>query len=228
MQNLSDMLSTYYTLRQLKTTRISTQVEQVHQQIAAQVQILQRLEQEFLSTQEESLAQIRPILAVDARSLVTIPQFQDFVRDLLAQVEATSNNFSNILKIASKPDKWILPTLHCSLQLSDIEVSKQAKCQDEEGKLYIIYSTRILAQLGEWHQVFDIPTATVQDDKPDTYCVHSPLAQWYEAVVRMEPTLDQLPGVSLKRSQLAQELTCLMAYVGDLFNLYSIAERAGL
>lgn len=227
MQNLSDSLFAYYRLRQQKATELPIRLRQLQQRLADQLQALQELEQGFLSDQENVLKQIRPILASDARSLLPIPQFQEFVRDLLMEVKAKRNNPAFILRVTPKPGNWILPTLQYPLQLSNIEMSEQTNSYRDKGEFLTIYGIRMTIALGEWQQAFTIPTATAQNDNPDMYHAYSPFAQWYEAVVCMKPTLEQLPIVRSKRQRLAQELTCLMAYVCDLFNLYSIAERVG-
>lgn len=227
MQNLSDSLSAYYKLRQQKATQLPAQISQLQQQLATQLQALQEMERRFLSAQEDVLEQIRPILAIAARSLLPTPQFKKFVRDLLMEVKAKRNNPAFILKVSPKPDKWILPTLQYPLQLSNIEMSEQTNSYGDKGEFLTIYGIRMAIHLGEWQQVFTIPTATAQNDNPDMYHAYSAFTQWYEAVVCMKPALEELPVVQSKQQRLAQELTCLIAYVCDLFNLYSIAERVG-
>jgi hypothetical protein len=85
----------------------------------------------------------------------------------------------------------------------------------------------MLIQLSEWRQMFDIPTATAQNNDPDMYHACSAFTVWYESDTCMKTAVKQLPTLSAKQQRLAQELTCVMAYVCDLFNLYSIAERVG-
>jgi hypothetical protein len=85
----------------------------------------------------------------------------------------------------------------------------------------------MLIQLGEWHQMFDIPTATAQNNDPEMYHACSAFTVWYESDVRIKTAANQLPVSSTKQQRLAQEITCVMAYICELFNLYLIAERVG-
>lgn len=227
MYNLSDSLSTYYKLRQQKAIEISTRIEQVQQQLTTELQRLQELEQQLLSAQGCVLEQIRPVLATDARSLLPTPQFQEFVRDLLKEVKAKPKQASFALKVASKTTKWILHILEQPLQISQIEVVERTNSYDAGKQILTRYYIRMLVQLGEWRQIFEIPTATAQNNDPNMYHSCSTFTQWYGAVTRIKVVIEQLPVSSAKQKKLAQELTCVIAYVCDLFNLYLIAERVG-
>jgi hypothetical protein len=227
MQNLSDSLSTYYKLRQQKATQLSTGIRQVQQQLATELQALQELEQQLLSIQEDALKQIRPLLEIDARSLLPMPQFQEFVRDLLKEVKAKPKQASFVLKVASKTTKWILHTLEQPLQVSQIEVVERSNSYDAGKQSLTRYYIRMLVQLGEWRQTFEIPTATAQNNDPDMHHPCSTFTQWYGAVVRIKVAIKQLPVSSTQQQKLAQELTCVMAHICDLFNIYLIEERVG-
>lgn len=227
MQNLDNSLSAYYALRQQKTAEISTRIGQIQQQLAAELQALQGLEQQLLSAQENVLEQIRPVLATDARSLLSTSQFQEFVRDLLQEVKAKPKQASFVLEVAPKTTKWILHTLEQPLQLNQIEVFERTNSYNAGKQSLTRYCIHMLIQLGEWQQAFDIPTATAQNNDPDTYHPYSAFTVWCESDICMRATVRQLPVASAKQQRLAQELTCVMAYVCDLFNLYSIAERVG-
>jgi hypothetical protein len=227
MQTLSDFLSTYYKLRQQKATQLSAGIKQTQERLATELQALQELEQQHLSAQENVLKQIRPVLEIDARSLLPTPHFQEFVRYLLKEVKAKPKQASFTLKVASKTTKWILHTLEQPLQVSQIEVVERTNSYDAGKQFLTRYYIRMLVQLGEWQQIFEIPTATAQNNDPDMYHSCSTFTQWYGSVIRMKVAIEQLPVSSTKQQKLAQELTCVMAYVCDLFNLYSIAERVG-
>lgn len=227
MQSLDDSLSTYYALRQQKAIEISTRIGQVQQQLAAELQGLQDLEQQLLSAQEGVLEQIRLVLETDARSLLSTSQFQEFVRDLLQEVKAKPKQASFVLEVTPKTTKWILHTLEQPLQVSQIESVERTNSYDDEKQFLTRYYIRMLVQLGEWRQIFEIPTATAQNNDPDMYHACSTFTQWYGSDTRMKTAVKQLPVASAKQQRLAQELTCVMAYVCDLFNLYSIAERVG-
>jgi hypothetical protein len=227
MQTLSDFLSTYYKLRQQKATQLSAGIKQTQERLATELQALQNLEQQLLSAQGNVLEQIRPVLATDARSLLPTPQFQEFVRDLLKEVKAKPKQASFALKVASKTTKWILHILEQPLQISQIEVVERSNSYDAGKQTLTRYYIRMLVQLGEWRQIFEIPTATAQNNDPDMYHSCSAFTQWYGAVTRIKVAIEQLPVSSAKQQKLAQELTCVIAYVCGLFNLYSIAERVG-
>jgi hypothetical protein len=227
MYNLSDSLSTYYKLRQQKAIEISTRIEQVQQQLTTELQRLQELEQQLLSAQGCVLEQICPVLATDARSLLPTPQFQEFVRNLMKEVRAKPKKASFVLEVAPKTTKWILHTLEQSLQLSQIEMVERTNSYDAGKQSLTRYCIHMAIQLGEWRYVFDIPTATAQNNNPDMYHSCSAFTQWYGSVNRIKVAIEQLPVSSAKQQKLAQELTCVMAYVCDLFNVYSIAERVG-
>ncbi|XGV94825.1 MAG: hypothetical protein ACAF41_19040 [Leptolyngbya sp. BL-A-14] len=227
MQNLDDSLSVYYTLRQQKATEIAARIGQIQQQLAAELQGLQELEQQLLSAQGNVLEQIRPVLATDARSLLSMPEFQEFVRDLLKEVKAKPKQAAFVLEVASKTTKWILHTLEQPLQLNQIEVFERTNSYDSGKQSLTRYYIRVVMQLGEWQQMFDIPTATAQNNDPDMYHTCSAFTVWYECDIGIRTAVKQLPVATAKQQRLAQELTCVMAYVCDLFNLYSIAERVG-
>ncbi len=227
MQSLDDSLSTYYALRQQKAIEISTRIGQVQQQLAAELQGLQDLEQQLLSAQESVLERIRLVLETDARSLLPTPQFQEFVRDLLKEVKAKPKQASFVLEVAPKTTKWILHTLEQPLQVNQIEAVERTNSYDAGKQSLTRYCIRMLVQLGEWRQMFDISTATAQNNDPDMYHACSAFTAWYGCDIGMRTTMKLLPVSSAKQQRLAQELTCVMAYVCDLFNLYSIAERVG-
>lgn len=227
MQNLDSSLSMYYALRQQKAAEISARIGQIQLQLATELQSLQELEQQLLSAQESVLEQIRPVLATDARLLLSTPQFQEFVRDLLKEVKAKPKKASFVLEVAPKTTKWILQTLEQPLQLNQVEVVERTNSYDAGKQSLTRYCIRMLVQLGEWRQMFDIPTATAQNNDPDMYHACSTFTVWYECDIGIRTVVKQLPISSAKQQRLAQELTCVMAYVCDLFNLYSIAERVG-
>ncbi|MBI4784110.1 MAG: hypothetical protein HY785_22750 [Oscillatoriophycideae cyanobacterium NC_groundwater_1537_Pr4_S-0.65um_50_18] len=227
MQNLDDSLSMYYALRQQKTAEISARIGQIQLQLATELQGLQELEQQLLSAQESVLEQIRLVLETDARSLVSTSQFQEFVRDLLKEVKVKPKQACFVLEVAPKTTKWILHTLEQPLQLNQIEVFERTNSYDAGKQSLTRYCIHMVIQLGEWRQAFDIPNATAQNNDPDMYHACSAFTIWYECDIGIRTAVKQLPVATAKQQRLAQELTCVMAYVCDLFNLYSIAERVG-
>jgi hypothetical protein len=88
MTSLSELIVSYTKTQQQKVAQIGEQLNRLQQQLASQLLTIRERESKFIASQQNILDQIRPLLALDARSLLTVDEFEQSVRSLLQNIDA--------------------------------------------------------------------------------------------------------------------------------------------
>lgn len=240
MLNLDSLLTAHSSLKQQSGTQINAQLEELRQQVATQLQMIQEQEEGFVTKQREILDQMRPCLAHDARSLTTTKTFQAFVQSLSAELAAPLRWRPTIPQITTDPTTWHLHTLKDPLQVNQIEVLWEERVDEEgESDCYTVYFVRMALQMGRWQEVIDIATENLTDNSELIRTPIPAFKQWLELIGQLQSSMGQLPlgfghSVSKRSSSkrvtpaqqmLTQELACLLVFVGEVFNVYTVADR---
>ncbi|MBW4694185.1 MAG: hypothetical protein KME27_20775 [Lyngbya sp. HA4199-MV5] len=216
----SQILSAYTALQHQKRKEITTQLQQVHDRFAQQLQAVQQQEQKFVNTQADLLNQLRHQLAIDARSLLLTPNFQDYLQVLLEQDIWRYSQLRFQLP-TSDLSNWLIPTLEFPVQLV-VQMN-----QPDEETVDVNHCIEMTVGVGLWQQNLRIPTVTINDENLNYPGAYDTEQQWLTTGQHLKQSIESEPFgfvvspnlSSTQHSQLIMELTCLLAYVTQLFNL---------
>jgi uncharacterized coiled-coil protein SlyX len=238
MLNLDSLLIARSTLKQQSEMQISAQLQELRLQVATQLQTIQKQEEGFVTEQHKILEQLRPCVAHDARSLTTTKAFQAFVQSLFTELTDPLGWRTTTPQIATDPTTWHLHTLKKPVQVNQIDVVCDERV-DDEGDYCTVYFVRMAVRLGRWQDVIDIQTETLIDNGE---LIRTPIPvfkQWLELINQLQTSMGQLslgfgnstnkPSSSKRvapaQQALVQELGCLLVFVGELFNVYTVSDR---
>ncbi|MGG6269821.1 hypothetical protein ACQ4M3_40595 [Leptolyngbya sp. AN03gr2] len=206
-------------LRQQKGSILAAQLTDPKQQGGGELPSVRQQEIiDFTAQQTQLLEHLCPHLAIDARTLSTTPEFRQFVRSVFVPAEV--GIITRPLQILQNPIDWALNTLPHPLQLHQIETLQ--RCQNPESPAFVV---KLQASLGGWSQTISVPIDEQQDGLLPSYQATYTTWQWVEVAVQLEPHLTQLPIASFHQLGLAQELVCLLTYIGELFNTTARVDR---
>lgn len=209
MTSLSELIASYSKTGRQKTAQIRDQLNRLQQQLASQLLTIRQRESEFIAIQENILDEIRPLLALNARSLLSVDEFEQFVRSLLENIDAAGIKSSLSLQISPNPSEWILHTLPLPLQLRNIEIIGSGKSAASTGGI------RVQVGVGSWQQTIFIPMAGSQ-------------SSWLAIAQQMQEQVMELPIAANLQDGLMQELVILLAYVSSLFWIDPLANQQGI
>lgn len=216
---VEELIGAYTQLRQRKGRELSVQIRQMTQQVAAELEAIRQQELGFTALQRILLEQLCTHFAVDARSLLMTPDFQRFVQSMFVTTEGeTSATLS--LQVAQNPMNWALNTLPNPLQLDNIQTIKPSEELEITQPL-----VQMQVNLGRWSQTLTVP---IGESKDGILALYQPLyttRQWIEVGDQLQKNLVQLPIAPDLQLGLAQELVCLLTYIGELFNIAGIVDR---
>lgn len=213
------LIATYTRLRQRKEKELVTQINQLKQQIVVDLQAIKQHELEFTAAQAILLNQLRTRFAIDARSLLQARDFETFIHSIFVQSDGEHGK-SSPLQVARNPIDWQLNALTPPLQFQNIQVIKQRK---EHGT--VTFAVQIAVNLGSWQQDLIIPIGNPGESVLNCYHPVYTTQQWIEISYQLQQTLTRLPITPSSQLGLAQELVCLLAYVGELFNIGGMADQ---
>ncbi|BAU16096.1 hypothetical protein LEP3755_66630 (plasmid) [Leptolyngbya sp. NIES-3755] len=149
------------------------------------------------------LSQLRPLLAIDARSLLATDEFGQFVRSLLQDISAAELKIPFPIEIALNLAEWSLNQQPALLQMRDIEIL-------QEGGAMGVGGIRVQAEMGTWQRDIFIPTSISQS--------------WLIVAQQLQDLENVMIAANLQNA-LMQEMMCLFAYIGALFWLDPIANQ---
>lgn len=164
------------------------------------------------------LEQLCPQFAIDARRLLATPEFQRFVHSMFVPSEV--GVITPPLQVLQNPTDWAINTLPHPLHLHPIESIKRS--EDPETLAFVV---QMQASLGDWSQTITVPIGELQDGLLPGYQAAYTTLQWIEVSIQLQQNLTQLPIASYRQLGLAQELVCLLTYIGELFNTAGIVNR---
>lgn len=209
MNLLNELITSYTKTQRQKAAQIGNQLNRLQQQLASQLLTIHEQESEFIASQENILGQIRPLLALDARSLLSVDEFEQFVRSLLQNIAAAGIQSTLSLQISPNPSKWTLNTLPTPLQIRTIEVIASGNSAVSAGGI------RVQVDIGNWQQILFIPMSESQ-------------SSWLAIAQQMQEKVVDLPITTDSQEGLMQELVILFAYVGSLFWIDHLANQHGI
>lgn len=241
MLTLDALLTAHSTLKQRNGTQINAQLRQLQQHIIAQLHALQQQEEIFVADEYKLLDPIQDHLARDARSLTATATFQAFVRSLF--IETADELVARYLATQIDPDPttWRLHQLKDPLQIH----CTQPFCEevfDDEGISHTLYLVKMEVQLGRWQDVVDFAPQPLMETAIGFDLPLSGFKQWVKLTEQLKGALRQSPlGFGTQETQggkrsarqkavpsqrgVAQELACVLMFVGELFHSYSVADR---
>ncbi|GAP96690.1 hypothetical protein [Leptolyngbya sp. NIES-2104] len=241
MLTLDKLLTAHSTLKQRNGTQINAQLRQLQQHILAQLHALQQQEEILVADEYELLDPIQDHLARDARSLTGTDAFQAFVRSLF--IETADELVCRYLATQIDPDPtiWRLHQLKEPLQIH----CTQPFCEevfDDEGISHTLYLVKMEVQLGRWRDVVDLAPQPLMETAGEFDLPLSGFKQWLKLTEQLKGALRQSPlGFGTQETQgnkrsarqkavpsqrgVAQEMACVLMFVGELFHSYTVADR---
>jgi len=216
---IGELMTAYTQLRQSKGRELSAQLNQMRQQVVAEFDSIRHRELEFTALQETLLDQLRTHFAFDARSLLTTTDFERFVHSMLV-AGLEESGVTPPLQVAQSPADWVLKTLPHPLQLQNIQTIRPSK-EPEITEFFV----EMQISLGDWFQFLSIPVGGSKDGLSVCYQPLYTTQQWIEVSYQLQKNLAQLPIAPNLQLGLAQELVCLLTYIGELFNVAGIIDR---
>jgi hypothetical protein len=215
---IGELLATYTQLRRRKGRELSAQLNQMRQQVIAEFDSIRQRELEFTALQESLLDQLRTHFAFDARSLLTTTDFERFVNSML--VAGLEESGATPLQVTQNPMDWALKNLLHPLQLQNIQTTRPSK-EPEITEFFV----EMQVSLGDWFQFLSVPVGGSKDGLSVSYQPLYTTQQWIEVSYQLQKNLVQLPIAPDLQLGLAQELVCLLTYIGELFNVVGIVDR---
>lgn len=166
------------------------QLRQLHQQLAAQNDVMQSMLKPLASMFDT-------LLIEDARSLLLTPKFAQFVRLMLAEMAADSSEFPLPVHISADPCAWLLLSLPLPLRVW------------RSPPVATTNAIVVRAELGKWQQVLNVPLAEALVDN------ESAMQSWEAIAAQIEQSMPQLPIAPALQPFLAEELMCILCYLSE-------------
>lgn len=228
-------LTAYQALKQQHRAQMERSMQALHHQIAQQIAQLHEQEQHAIAAQAAAFAALRPQIEADARCLLSIAEFADFVTQRLADRSLLSWEADRLSQVAADPATWLLATQLLPLQILGYETLRDDSAYNDETT-YTDYRYQLTAQLGTWQQTIEVSIANVHPGNPATSHSSSLSDQHNDLAYhllkshryRVEPPRPEFVELNLdgeQTTQLQQEMSCLLAFVGDLFNSNECVDR---
>ena len=236
MTPLNTQLAAYQTLLQQQREQVTPALGQLHQQISQQLGALQQQEQALLDAQRISLEPLRSTIAADARCLLPTDSFGQALLTMLEERRVYGLLSLRSLTLEVDSTNWLLGTLPVPLEILTYETLRDDGAYNDEN-YYTDYRYHLTARLGVWQKTLEISTASLHPGNPMSYYLRSLSSQHHDVVYRMlgeeynrpepipQPAFPDLLLSDEQALQLKQELSCVLAFVGDLFNIQSRVEH---
>jgi hypothetical protein len=222
---LADELVAYQSLRQRHLDRIEPQLAQLQSQIAQQLQDLQTQEQPLIEAQLAALAVLRPSIEADARCLLSAPAFK--ARIPVGRVDPFRLQAGDS-ELSLDLDTWIIQTLPFPVQILSHEFITDNWAYNDENH-YTDYRYELTVQIGNWQKKASASVASLTPGNPMHYQRQSFYHQQSQIAYDLrtphrwnEPPLPELTDLNWTIDQeqhLKQELSCLLAFVGELLTV---------
>ncbi|MCY7322932.1 MAG: hypothetical protein LH660_14310 [Phormidesmis sp. CAN_BIN36] len=236
MTLLSPQLAAYQTLRQQQRDQIDPALGHLHHHIDQQLNELQQQEQALLDAQGMALEPLRSIISADARCLLPTDSFGQSLTTLLKHRRVYGLRSLSSLTLETDLNNWLLGTLPVPLEIVAYETLRDDGAYNEEN-YYTDYRYNLTARLGRWEKTLSISTASLHPGNPMNYYLRDLSSQHRDVVYRLlgeeycrpevipQPEFPDLALTDEQVLQLKQEMSCLLAFVGHLFNLQSRVEH---
>jgi len=232
---LMTQLTDYQCLKQQQSEQIEAGLQHLNQEITQQLEPLLQQEQKLLDAQAIALASLRAAIEMDTRCLLHTPQFKQFVEQLVEDRTLLLFRSNRTWVVTTEPTTWLLTTLPFPLEIIHYETIRDDHAYDDEN-YYTDYRYNLTAQFGCWQKKIDISTASLSPGNPMSYYESSICTQHHDVAYALleqgdrssesfsQHEFSQLNLAQEQTIQLKQEMSCLLAFVGNLFNLRSRVE----
>lgn len=200
---IHQILSAYQNLNDQYEKTLDREMDLLYEQVTNLTTNLRRQEYLWLAARSNWVKKLRPLLEADARCLLTTPEFRSYVQPLLflnpAGVPLTQ-------RLAANPSAWVLAQIEHPLHLEDY----LAVYHDNT------YGYCLTARLQSWQQQFRLPVAALHYDFSEFFGAKE---QWAETLKQIQPDFGNLRLAEAQESLLCHEISCLICYIGQLFEL---------
>lgn len=223
-------LAAYQTLRQQHLDYIEPQLTELHSQIAGQLEALEANEQPLLLAQLATLDRFRAQIERDARCVLAT---EEFATQMAAWREDCKRWRDGELELDADFSTWRLHALPFPVQILQHELVTDNWAYNDENH-YTEYRYEFAVQLGTWQKTVSAAIAHLSPGEPMSYgrmnfrSQQSEIAYCLKSRQRYNepPALEweELNWTFEQEGQLKQELSCLLAFVGDLFVVRSEVE----
>lgn len=234
MTTFNALIANYHSLRQQRSEQIETALQALQSQIAEQLAQLQATEQPLLEAQSQLLSQLRPQVEADARSLLSLAEFQQCLPSLNGTQLYCWQSIDR-LEVAKDPTGWLLTSLPLPVQIRDYQIVRDNQAYNDEQH-FTEYRYSFTAQLGSWQKELSAATVCLYPGDPMQLRPVSLRTQLADLTYRIftkdrrrsdseaEPEFAELQLDEAQKLQLKQELSCLLVFVGRLFYVSSQTE----
>ena len=208
-------LNDYKSLVQSHADRFDSEVTLIKEQIMRQVQVLQDQEMALVQQQQSALDFLHQAIATDARCLLGLPEFRQYVQD--TQTVGRSWRLKKQEPIDLDPLTWRIYDSEDTIQISDYREHEDRDAYDDEQN-HVSYGYTVKVVSGPHSATLDETTLKrvygLHDVRP--YSLTDQREQLQSSVgdlyyhAKLEPTL---------ADQLSQELGYLVGYACQLLIL---------
>lgn len=216
MTDSDSILASYQALMQNHASQFDPEIAALKQLVETRIQELRRSEQTLVKAQVVELKRISGALANDARCLLPTPEFRAFVKEYKKLPGKSYGQQPNIT-ISKDPATWLLTTLEFPISLSDYQTLEDPDAYDDE-RTYISYSYSIALRISDVEHVIYVPcrsTYNLNDHRDFS------LKEQIDCYIAddVENLLSEIKYPKAQSSQLAKELSVLIAYAKNLLAL---------
>jgi hypothetical protein len=201
-QSIQQILFAYHRLTTQYEATLDRDLEALYEQTVTSVINLRRHEDLWLAARSNWVERLRPLLETDARCLLSTSQFTAYVQPLLFLNRATSQTQS----LAVNPSAWVLKQIKHPLFLGEYEAVYRNDT----------YSYLLTARLGTWQQRIQVSVVSFYSSSSEFF---EAIEQWEEALKQIHASFDDFDLGESQKALLPQEISCLICYVGQLFEL---------
>lgn len=227
---LSTDLDAYQALRQSHQAQIEPRLAELHETIAQQLQAFEVEEQRLLEAQRGAISQVQSRIASDVRCLLSEPAFHTQIVHWLSTRSRLSSDEPDL---SSDSSTWTLHHLPFPVQLVENRLLVDDWAYNDENH-YTEYRYELVIQIGSWTKTIGAAIAQLSPGTPVNYSNLDFGQQQYELAYQLkpiqrwnEPPTSQFAELNLTIEQeqhLRQELSALLALVGDLMTLHPLIE----
>lgn len=217
MQKLQTLVSIYNDLAQENDAQIQAKLVQLKQLIDLQIQEIKTQEKPMIEAQNKHLSEIQRSLKRDARYLLGINEFKNFLQQMREPPKQSSEPDTNWFQPDGDPLSWSLTKLDARIKLNRFRLTEDREaCDDEE--IYTSYEYSLFVQIGQNQTSIKIQTGRLIHNDPNHYIPCSDLEQQQEILIQILEPFSQLPFEADQVDQLIKELSFLICFAGKLLS----------
>ncbi|GAP97972.1 hypothetical protein NIES2104_45250 [Leptolyngbya sp. NIES-2104] len=215
-------------MRRSHQAQIEPRLAQLSQSIAQQIQALDAEEHSFIEQSAVAIAQLQSTIAPDVRCVLGEVAFRTQMTDGFS---TQSRLASDKPELSADFDTWILHDLPFPVVLMEHRADVDDWAYNDENH-YTEYRYELVITMGNWTTSIGAAIAQLSPGNPMHYRRCEFEQQQYELAYQLKPThrwneppTPQFPELDWsieQQEQLRQELSCVLAFVGDLLMLHPL------